>query len=133
MPPTKLADLLSQARAGIAVVAGLYSSDSCPWCVALKNEQLSPRIKSKQAPNLLIVEFNADSRVTFNFPAQGRKTAKQWAQSQGYRLMPTLVMLNERALPLGDPLVGYSSPDFYAAYLEERIKAAHTYWQTIAS
>ncbi len=131
--PSGLTQQLSDARSGAAVVAGLYSSERCPWCVALKNEQLIPRIRATQNPKFRVVEFDADSHLRFALPDLSKKTAKQWARGLGFRVMPTLVMLNEHGAPLGEPLIGYSSPDFYAAYLEERIKAAHIYWQAIAS
>jgi thioredoxin-related protein len=131
--PASISKLLAQARTGTLVVAGLYSSDRCPWCVALKNEQLAPRIRGNEQPVLRVVEFNADSRLAFSLPDLSKKTATQWAAQFGFRVMPTLVMLNQQGQPLGEALIGYGSPDFYAAYLEERIKAAHTYWQAIAS
>lgn len=46
-------------------------------------------------------------------------------------LMPTLAMLDLSAKPLSKPLVGYASRDFYAAYLEDQIQAAATYWAKI--
>lgn len=131
--PTALSDLLREARSGNVVVAGLYSSDHCPWCVSLKKEQLVPRMRSDLRPILRVVELNADSNAKFAVPNRGQKTARQWASELGYRVLPTLVMLNENASPIGEPLIGYASPDFYAAYLEDRIKAALTYWQTLRS
>jgi thioredoxin-related protein len=132
-PPALLSSLLAQARSGNLVVAGLYSSDHCPWCVALKNEQLTPRIRANSTPKLRVVEFDSDSKIAFSVPALGKATARQWAAKFGFRVMPTLAMLDARGQPLGEALVGYGSPDFYSAYLEERIKAAQLYWQALAS
>ena len=129
--PAALGALIAQARAGKIVIAGLYSSDNCPWCVALKKEQLVPRLLSASGPKLQVVEFNADSSLRFALPDGSKKTARQWAHDLDFRLMPTVAMLNEKAAPIGEPLIGYASPDFYATYLEERIKAAQTYWQTL--
>jgi thioredoxin-related protein len=125
--------MLREARAKQVVIAGLYSSDSCPWCVSLKREQLIPRMRAAIKPELRVIEFNADSHSQFLLPDRSKKNARQWAASLGFRLMPTLTMLNEHANPIGEPLIGYASPDFYAAYLEDRIKAAHSYWQTLGS
>jgi thioredoxin-related protein len=131
--PKVLASLLQEARAGAFVVAALYSSDNCPWCVSVKKEQLAPRMRAGTLPKLRIVEFNADADLAFLLPDRSKKTARQWAASLGFRVMPTLAMLDERAMPIGEPLIGYASPDFYAAYLEDKIKAAQTYWQTLGS
>lgn len=132
-PPSELLALLRKARSGQILVAGLYSSDRCPWCVAVKKEQLLPRMRAAMAPTLRIVEFNADSNAVFTLPDRSKKTARQWAAQFGFRVMPTLALLNETASPIGEPLIGYASPDFYAAYLEDRINAAQTYWQTLRS
>jgi hypothetical protein len=48
-------------------------------------------------------------------------------------LTPTVAMLNEHGGPIGTPLVGYASRDFFAIYLEEHIAAAATYWQKLRS
>lgn len=131
--PAALSAVLREARSNQVVIAGLYSSDSCPWCVSLKREQLIPRMRAAIKPALRVVEFNADSNSQFLLPDRSQRTARQWAASLGFRLMPTLTMLNEQANPIGEPLIGYASPDFYAAYLEDRIKAAQTYWLTLGS
>ncbi len=129
--PTALNSLLRQARAGELVVAGLYSSDTCPWCVSLKKEQLLPRMRSAMQPRLAVVEFNADSDSAFLLPDRRKKTARQWAAEFGFRVLPTLAVLNQAASPIGESLIGYASPDFYAAYLEEKIKTAQHYWQKL--
>jgi hypothetical protein len=39
------------------------------------------------------------------------------------RFTPTIVMVDGSGTPVADPLIGLS-PDFYAAYLEDRIDRA---------
>ncbi len=128
-PARELTAMLKRAAAREVVVLGFYTSHSCPWCVAVRREQLEPRLRSTDLPKVSIIEFDADSDVAFPLPDGRRQTARQWAHSLGFRLTPTLAALDRTAKPIVSPLVGYSSRDFYGAYLEEQIRQAQLYWQ----
>lgn len=123
--------MLKRAAARELVVVGFYTSHSCPWCVAVRREQLEPRLRSSDLPKVAIIEFDADSNVVFALPDGRRQTARQWAETLGFRLTPTLAALDRSAKPIVPPLVGYSSRDFYGAYLEEQIRRAQLYWQNL--
>jgi len=53
VPLSKLIDTLGKAQGGRIVVAGLLTSEGCPWCVALKKEQLLPRSRAQMSPGFL--------------------------------------------------------------------------------
>lgn len=112
------------------VVAGMLTSHRCPWCVALRKEQLDPRMRATPAPQLLVVEFDIDDTMPIHFPDGKKRTARSWGEAYGLTLTPTIVMLDRMAKPLAPPLVGYGSRDFYGAYLEDQIRIAHGYWQS---
>jgi hypothetical protein len=99
--------------------------------VAVRREQLEPRLRSTDLPKVSIIEFDADSDATCTLPDGRRQTARQWAHTLGFRLTPTLAALDRTAKPIVSPLVGYSSRDFYGAYLEEQIRQAQLYWQNL--
>ena len=132
-PAQNLIDTLTQARGGEIVVAGLLTSDRCPYCVALKKEQLIPRMRARMSPSLLVVEMDIDNASPARFPDGKKRTAREWGNLHGMRLTPTLAMLDARANPLTPPLVGYASRDFYASYLEDQIRIARAYWQNRTS
>jgi hypothetical protein len=125
----ELIPMLKRAAARELVVLGFYTSHSCPWCIAVRREQLEPRLRSGDPPKIAIIEFDADSDATFTLPDGRRQTARQWAHALGFRLTPILTVLDRTAKPIVAPLVGYSSRDFYGAYLEEQIRQAQLYWQ----
>lgn len=130
VPLARLSESLQAARRGpSSVVAGFLTSDSCPWCRAVLREQLEPRFRSDHPVRLLIVAFDVDDSVEVLFPDGKRRSARQWGELHQLRLTPTLAMLDHMARPLLPPLRGYSSPDFYGAYLEDQITAANNYWQ----
>lgn len=106
------------------MVAALYSSDRCPFCAALKKEQLAPRMRSDSLPGLVVVELDADNPRPFTLPDGRRMTVKEWGRLHNLNLYPTLVMIDDAANPVTAPLVGYASRDFYPVYLEDSIKAA---------
>ncbi len=133
IPPQRLIETLKSAKRNSAVVAGLLTSPRCPWCIALIKEQLEPRVRSDQMPRLMIIEFDVDDPTEFLLPANQRSTARQWGESYGLKLTPTLAMLDQMARPLLPPLKGYASRDFYGAYMEEQITAASNYWQNLRS
>jgi thioredoxin-related protein len=136
---------LDTARREPVVIAGLFTSVHCPFCLALKREQLSPRMRSSITPRLIVIEFDVDRQKPFLLPidpkttetnaraAAPSMTVTQWGKLHGMTLTPTLFMLNEKAEPLAEPLIGYASRDFYAIYLEERIRAAQAHWQKVRS
>ena len=120
---------LDQPLHSSVVVAGMYTSARCPWCIAIKKEQLGPRTKSPTQPGLLVVEFDVDDGGQFTLPDGARMTARTWGARYGLKLTPTVVMLDHLARPLTEPLVGYSSRDFYSVYLEQQIEIAQRFWQ----
>jgi hypothetical protein len=132
-PSALPANRLRQAIAGAAqrqhVVAAVLTSHRCPWCIALMREQLEPRMRSRESPALVVVEMDIDDARPIALPDGSAMSASQWGAGLGMTLTPTLAMLDRQARPIRPPLVGYASRDFYAAYLEEQIKAAQLYWQ----
>jgi len=125
-----VATLQRAQQARNLVVAGMLTSHRCPWCVALRKEQLDPRMRASQAPQLMVVEFDVDDTAPIQFPDGKQRTARTWGDAYGMTLTPTVAMLDRMARPLAPPLVGYGSRDFYGAYLEEQIRIAHGYWQS---
>ena len=128
-PAVQLIDSLQQAARQDVVVAGVLTSQKCPWCVALEKEQLIPRMRARGAPKLIVLAFDVDDRQMISFPDGSKRNARQWGALYSMKLTPTLAMLDAQAKPLAAPLVGYGSRDFYGAYLEEQIQNARIYWQ----
>lgn len=122
----------------------LVSIERCPYCEQIRRSHLIPL--SRQAnPGVLIREVDLRSSQLIKEPvsaasqagrnarhaaalptaaAQGSVTHAQWAQRYGVRVAPTVLLLSSSGELLAEPLVGASIPDFYGAYLEERIETA---------
>jgi thiol-disulfide isomerase/thioredoxin len=146
--PRIWADWLSDLRHHKRVAVVMLSRPNCPFCEAIRREQLVPlardlkaKLRSHSAlPNLEVVEFDLTSNLTFELAInpgpsviQAPKTQKSLAQNFGIKLAPTLVFLGWKKSVAGstfefselaERLVGYGARDFFSAYLEERIQVA---------
>jgi hypothetical protein len=142
---TSLAPLLERSQLGMPVVA-LFSRADCPWCEALRRDQLVHLAREARAHRIQVVEFDlSDNRPFKNRPiaapgadaSAGERTltipvtrpdAALWAATSpadlarqlGVRVVPTVAFLGAQG-ELAQRLVGYASRDFYGAYLTQRI------------
>jgi len=133
LPPSALPKALSQAqKAKDRAVAIMVSSAHCPWCGLLIQEQLIPRVRNASGPKLDVVVFDLADTQLVRLTAPGSPvqqfSPQAWAQSHRYRVAPTVVMVGNACQPLFPPLVGYSSRDFYGAYLDDQVERAQRYW-----
>lgn len=129
--PQSLAALAARARAEGRPVVALFSREGCGWCEAIRREQLGHLAREAQARGVLVVEFDLADARPFR-PAAGPGRAEGWAAEEspaalarrlGIRVAPTVAFLGAGG-ELAERLVGYGSPDFYGAYLDERIARA---------
>ena len=105
LPPSSslVADADAAARSGRALVV-LVSLEGCPYCLAVRRAYLAPLRESGQP----VVQVELKD-----------------ARSLGIRMAPTVLFLGRGGRELAPRLVGYSSPDFYGSYLDERVAAAN--------
>lgn len=120
--------------AGLLIFA---SSRYCPWCGLVANDQLLPRLRAVELPQVAIVEFDINDAKPLQLDPTHQaarlviapKTSPSaWAKTHNVRVVPTVVAVNRQLYPLRPGLVGYNSVDFYSAYLEEQIVASVNYW-----
>lgn len=113
------------------------SSRYCPWCGLVTNDQLLPRLKASGLPKIAIIEFDIDDSTPLpapsGVPLKGLRlpvnlSPLSWAKAHKIRVVPTITAVNQQLSPLRAPLIGYSSADFYGAYLEEQITESIRYW-----
>jgi thioredoxin-related protein len=134
--PRSLKALLARVgRDGRPVVA-MFSIDGCPWCEAIRREQLNSLLREQAERGVQVVEFNMGDGTAFDdadgavagagpAPARWREAASPAALARllGVKIAPTLVFLGPDG-EVAERLVGYGSPDFFSAYLDERIDQA---------
>lgn len=140
--PRSLAPLLARATSRAEPVVALFTRPGCPWCEALRREQIGPLAREAGARGLQVVEFDVTDGRAFEPPASGTTASASGAPGSGASgawatarspadlaarlkvgVTPTVIFLGG-AGEIADRLVGYPSRDFYAAYLEEKIERA---------
>jgi thioredoxin-related protein len=138
--PTAWEPWLTQLRKDKLIAITMISRPACPFCEAIRREQLLPMLRAQKASpaalKFVLVEF--DFTVTTKFDAAintgpsriaAPESPRKLAQQLGIKLAPTLLFLGwDKASgefqELAERLVGYGSRDFFSAYLEERIDSA---------
>ena len=128
----------ARARGGLVVVA-MASLPNCPWCDLVLRDQLLPRMRSDTPPHVRAVVLDiTDRRPILGGGAPDNRapgqlawlaqSPQQWARRQRIRMAPTVFPIDLLGQAIGEPLIGYSSVDFYGAYLEDRIQLAKAHW-----
>jgi thioredoxin-related protein len=127
-PPSHEAVLRDSARDRVVVVA-MFTLPGCPFCEAIRRDQLRHLARDQADRGLRLVEYDLTDRKPFTGSgarAESPASPAALAASLGIRLAPTVVFLGPDGGELAERLVGYSSPDFYGAYLEQRIAQARS-------
>lgn len=113
---------------GQLVLLALVSLEHCPYCKLLIREQLVSRIREGR-PAVQVLEFDlSDSRPIAAEGSQPLPSPREWARRHRFKLAPTVTAITPSLSPVGSPLLGYSSLDFYSAYLEDLILAGRASW-----
>lgn len=100
----------------------MVSLDGCPFCKIARENYLSPL---REQQGLLVFQVNMRSqRVIKNF-AGLTLTHDELIRSWGVKLAPTVLFFGRGGLEMAERLVGGYIPDFYGAYLDERLQLAN--------
>ncbi|MEK9720810.1 MAG: thioredoxin fold domain-containing protein [Quisquiliibacterium sp.] len=135
--PAALAPLLERAARHREPIVLLFSLKGCVWCERLRREQLVSLAKQASSRSIQVIEFDLNDTTPF---AQTKRSGtgpalpsdlarigspRQLATRLKVSLAPTVVFLGPQG-EIAERLEGYNSPDFYSAYLDERIAAARS-------
>jgi hypothetical protein len=150
--PRSIRALLAQAGRDRRPIVAMFSIHGCPWCAAIRREQLNALLREESERGVRVVEFDladdaafddagtagapaavaakgsaspAGATGTRSGPAIVRDAASPAALARllGVKIAPTLVFLGPDG-EIAERLVGYGSPDFFSAYLDDRIETA---------
>jgi hypothetical protein len=131
--PVKVATLPVPASlpeaAGLAAKQGgplvlLISLPGCPYCELVRRNYLLPaRNESGLEAWQLHISDNSTPLIGFDGKST---TAAAWTKAWKATFTPTVLFLGPDGQKLAEPLVGVAVPDFYGAYLDERLASART-------
>lgn len=118
------ADAADASGRGAAILV-FYMSDSCPYCERVEELYLEPMLTRRPyGDRLLIRAVRADRATPLRDFAGNSTDHGAFARRAGAYVTPLVQLYGPDGTALAEPLLGYTSPDFYAGQLEGRIEQA---------
>lgn len=100
----------------------MVSLHGCPFCVVARENFLAPMLREQRQP---IVQLDMDSPRPTMDVAGRPSTHGAMVSAWKVEVAPTVLFLGPGGREVAPRLVGASIPDFYGAYLDERVAAAN--------
>jgi hypothetical protein len=116
-----LASELSQAlRAGKPLLV-MASLDGCPFCRVVRDNYLTPLLREGAVAVVQLDMRSAQAVIGFD---GARSTHQEILSAWSVKVAPTVLFFGKGAREAAPRLEGASIPDFYGAYLDERLRTA---------
>ncbi len=120
--PTSLPDAARRAQAQGQPLVLLISLPGCVYCELVRRNYLMPLLPEA---NLQAWQLDITNRSALLLGFDGLpSTAAHQAKAFKASLTPTVLFLGSLGQELAERLVGIAVPDFYGAYLEQRLTTA---------
>lgn len=119
--PASLAKELGAALARRRALVVLAGTEGCPWCKLVRENYLVP-LRSEGQP---VVEIDILGGAALQDFTGAPTTQARLASSLRLRVTPTVLFFGKEGKEAAPRLVGVPLPDFYGAYLQERLDAAN--------
>lgn len=104
-----------------------FDRGDCPYCERALREFLVPMATGEDwRRRALYRQVEIDEALPLVDFAGNATTHEAFAKRHKVELTPTIYLVDATGTPLGKPLVGLTTPDFYGAYLEDAINQATT-------
>lgn len=100
----------------------MVSLEGCPFCKVARQNYLLP-LREQQGVPVVQLDMRS-SLMTRDFkgaPVSHDAMSRAW----GIRIAPTVLFFGRDGLEVAERLVGGYIPDFYGAYLDQRLQQAH--------
>lgn len=104
----------------------MFHASYCEYCERLEEDLLLPMLRSGEYDEkILIRKVQIDSNDELvNFNGQTITTA-QLSTLYGAAMTPTLVFLDASGEEQSERILGYTTPDFFSAYVDKGIDELH--------
>ncbi len=105
----------------------MFASEDCHYCERLEAEVLGPMKLAGDDPKRVLLRKVMLESVDSLQDFQGNKiSVDELVRLKKVGMVPTLFLLDADGQELVPKIVGYTTPDFYPAYLERAIDVART-------
>lgn len=119
--PTSMASELARALAMRKALVVMVSLHGCPYCKLARESYLAPL----QAGGQPVVQLELTGSMALQDLGGRESTHEQVVRGWDVRLAPTVLFLGRGGTEAAARLAGVASPDFYGAYLQQRVDAAN--------
>lgn len=122
-----MAQVAAEARAKRVPVLIAFMQQSCPYCGVARRNHLLPLQSDPQWRNrVLIREVDVDRNTPMRDFSGVATTHRAFARLHEVQKVPTLIVFDADGKPVGSPLVGLLTEDFYRLYIEQAIEGGLT-------
>lgn len=118
---TSLPDELAKALNMGSPLLVMVSLAGCPFCKIARENYLAPL---QGQLGLSIVQIDMRSHQLVQDFSGVSQTQDQLIRSWGIKIAPTVIFLGRGGVEVAERLVGGYIPDFYGAYLDDRLHTA---------
>ena len=119
-PAVSLADELALALAAGSPLVVMVSLEGCPFCKIVRESFLVPMRREQRLPVVQVDMRSQRSVKNFNATAT---THEALIAAWRIEIAPTVLFLGPQGVEVAQRLVGGYIPDFYGAYLEQRLES----------
>jgi thioredoxin-related protein len=114
-----------QAEAACIPLLLEFAADHCEYCVLLEEEVLQPMLLDRDYDRRVLVrKLTIDQPARLRDFAGHRVTAAQLAERYRISVTPTLIFVDRRGHELTERMVGVTTLEFYAGYLDRALDSA---------
>lgn len=115
--PDELAAALKKGEPLVVMV----SVDGCPFCKVARENYLGPLRVQQGLP---VVQVDMRSKLVLTHFNGATLTHDELVRGWGVKVAPTVLFFGRHGVEIAERLVGGYIPDFYGAYLDERLRVA---------
>ena len=119
--PTSLPDALAAALKKGSPLVVMVSLVGCPFCVIARDNYLAPM---QGQAGLSIVQLDMRNRQLVQDFSGASQTQDELIRRWGIKVAPTLLFFGRGGVEVAERMVGGYIPDFYGAYLDDRLRTA---------
>lgn len=119
--PASLPDALAAALKKGSPLVLMVSLVGCPFCVIARDNYLAPM---QGQAGLSIVQLDMRNRQLVQDFSGVTQTQDELIRRWGVKVAPTVLFFGRGGIEVAERMVGGYIPDFYGAYLDERVRTA---------
>jgi hypothetical protein len=122
LPPARsLANELAAALRERKPLVVMASLDGCPFCRVVRDNYLAPLLREGA---IAVVQVDIQGVQALSGFDGARSTHRDVLRQWSVKVAPTVLFFGPGGREVAPRLEGASIPDFYGAYLDERLRAA---------